>query len=267
MLRSKTMGEHQTWLDYLDSSSWAHNISGQIRDFDQQWLGGFWAMFGTPSQSLIHVFWACVVIMFVLFGAFRFRAAVAGGGQEGLIPPPRFNLRHFFELICDTTLSLMEGVMGEKAAKRFFPLIASCAFFILFSNFLALIPGMGVPTTSLRTNLAPALIIFFATHIYGVKEHGFANYLKHFMGPIPLLAPLMFPIELISHVVRPLSLAIRLLGNMTGDHKVVFTFFTLVPFFVPVPFLFLGLLVTVVQTLVFCLLSMVYISMAIAHDH
>ncbi len=261
------MGEHQTWLDYLDKNDAVLGLSGKLRHFDHEWLGGFWKMFGTPSQTFIHVFWAMVVMAFVLYGAARFRGAVVGRGEAGLVPPPKFNLRHFFELICDTTLSLMEGVMGEKAARRFFPLIASCAFFILFSNMMALIPGMGVSTTFLRTNLAPALIIFFATHIYGIKEHGVAKYVGHFMGPIKVIAPLMLVIELISHFVRPLSLAIRLMGNMVGDHKVVFTFFGLVPFFVPVPFLFLGLLVTVVQTLVFCLLSMVYISMAIAHDH
>lgn len=261
------MGEHQTWLDYLDNTSWASGIKEQIRETDQGWLGGFQEMFGGTHTTLVHVFWAALVAMFVLFGAMRFRSAVVGRGTAGLVPPPRFNLRNLFEMICDTTLSLMEGVMGEKAARKFFPLIASCAFFILFSNVLALIPGMGVPTTTLKTNLAMALIIFFATHIYGVKEHGFINYFKHFLGPIAVLAPLMLVIELISHLVRPLSLAIRLMGNMVGDHKVVFTFFTLVPFFVPIPFLFLGLLVSVVQTLVFCLLSMVYISMAIAHDH
>lgn len=261
------MGEHQTWLDFLDNTSWARGIKDWIASTDAGAMASFREVFGPTHTTLLHVFWSLVVVAFVLVGAMRFRAAVVGRGQAGLVPPPRFGLRNMFELICDTTLSLMEGVMGEKAARRFFPLIASCAFFILFSNFLALIPGMGVPTTTLKTNLAPALIIFFATHIYGVKEHGAANYLKHFMGPIPALAPLMFPIEIISHLVRPLSLAIRLMGNMMGDHKVVFTFFTLVPFFVPVPFLFLGLLVTIVQTLVFCLLSMVYISMAIAHDH
>jgi F-type H+-transporting ATPase subunit a len=84
---------------------------------------------------------------------------------------------------------------------------------------------------------------------------------------MPILAPLMIPIEIVSHLVRPASLALRLMGNMAGDHKVVFSFFVLVPWLVPLPFLFLGILVCVIQTVVFCLLSMVYISMAVAHDH
>ena len=128
-------------------------------------------------------------------------------------------------------------------------------------SFASLLPA----TDTLKTNLALSLSVFFMTHYYGVREGGLA-YFKHFFGPIPLLAPLMFPIELISHLARPASLALRLMGNMASDHKVVAAFFTLVPILVPVPFLVLGIIVVVVQTLVFTLLSMVYIGMAVAHD-
>jgi F-type H+-transporting ATPase subunit a len=261
------MGEHQTWLDYLDQTSFANGIKERIHDFDKGWLGGFHGMFGGTNTTLVHVFGSLLVVLFVLWGAFRFRAEVVGRGSAGLVPPPKFNLRHFFEIFLDAVWSIVSGAMPEKAAKKFFPLIAALACFIFFSNILALIPGMPVPTTTLKTNLALSLIVFFTTHIYGMKEHGAGAYFKHFMGPVWWLAPLIFPIELISHLVRPVSLAVRLMGNMFGDHKVVFSFFMLVPVLVPVPFLFLGLLVCVIQTLVFCLLSTVYISMAIAHDH
>jgi len=261
------MGEHQTWFDYLDDTSWAHGIRGRIHDFDDKWLGGFHGMFGGTNTTLVHVFFALLVVGFVLYGGMKFRAQVVGKGTAGLIPPPTFSLRHFFEIFLDAVYSIVAGAMPEKAAKKFFPLIASLACFIFFSNILALIPGMGVPTTTLKTNFALSLIVFFATHIYGIKEHGVKNYLAHFAGPVWWLAPLVFPIEVISHLVRPVSLAVRLMGNMFGDHKVVSSFFLLVPLLIPVPFLFLGLLVCVIQTLVFCLLSTVYISMAIAHDH
>jgi F-type H+-transporting ATPase subunit a len=207
---------------------------------------------------------AILVALLVLIGAKKFSSSVKK--KDGMIPPEKFGIRNFFEMITDATYGMMVQVMGEKSAKRHLPLIGSLAFFIFFSNVMALIPGFGVPTTSLTTNIGIALLVFVATHYYGLKEHGLP-YLKHFMGPVVWLAPLMIPIELISHVVRPASLAIRLLGNMVADHKVVFSFFVLVPILVPVPFLFLGLLVCTVQTLVFCLLSMVYISMATAHDH
>src|SRR5262249_55464444 len=121
-------------------------------------------------------------------------------------------------------------------------------------------------TTTLKTNVALAGLVFLSTHFFGVREHGLA-YFKHFLGPIWWLSPLMLPIELVSHLARPASLSLRLLGNMAADHKVVFTFFTLFPILLPIPFLFLGLLVAIVQTFVFCALTIIYISLATAHDH
>ena len=118
---------------------------------------------------------------------------------------------------------------------------------------------------TLKTNVGIAIMVFLLTHIWGVKEHGVA-YFKHFLGPVPVLIPLMLPIELISHLVRPVSLSLRLMGNMLADHKVVMLFFALVPLIVPLPFLLLGLLVCFIQALVFCTLAMVYISMAIEHE-
>ena len=107
--------------------------------------------------------------------------------------------------------------------------------------------------------------MFILTHVYGVKEHGLA-YFKHFLGPSPALIPLMLPIEIISHLARPMSLAVRLMGNMMADHKVVMSFFALVPVLVPLPFLLLGLLVCFVQALVFSTLTMVYIRSAVEHE-
>ena len=122
------------------------------------------------------------------------------------------------------------------------------------------------PTDTLKTNVGIALLVFFLTHYYGIKEHGFINYFKHFMGPSIWLAPLVFPIEIISHLARPMSLSIRLMGNMMADHKVVMSFFALVPILVPLPFMLLGLLICLIQALVFCTLAMVYIGMAIEHE-
>ena len=256
------MGEHGSWTDFLLELPGYQNLAASL----QHSLGRETKalMFQETHFSLTHVLWAIIVFLVVAFGAFKFNASVKK--KNGMVPPAKFGVRNFFEMIVDATYGLMIQVMGEKEAKRHLPLIGSLALFIFFSNVCALIPGFGVPTTTLKTNIGIALIVFAATHYYGIKEHGMA-YFKHFLGPLPALAPLMLPIELISHIARPASLALRLMGNMAADHKVVFTFFTLVPILVPVPFLILGLLVSVVQTLVFCLLSMVYISMATAHDH
>lgn len=260
------MGEHGTWFDYLYKFDWFENLSKDLnsalgRTTEVEAIG-----MGHSHWTLTHVLVSCTVVLFVLYGAMRFRSGVTAGGRGAIVPPARFNMRNLFEILCDAILSLMTGVMGEKNAKRFFPLIGSFAVFILFNNLAALIPGFAPGTDTLKTNLALAGLVFILTHYYGLKEHGLA-YLKHFTGPIWWLAPLMLPIELVGHLARPVSLSLRLMGNMVADHKVIFAFFTLVPWFVPIPFYFLGILVCVVQTLVFCLLSMVYIAMAIAHDH
>lgn len=184
---------------------------------------------------------------------------------KAIVPDGTLTVRNFLEVFVGTVYSMMSDIMGPKAAKFFLPLIGTCAFFILASNAIGLIPGFGSPTGKLDTTLACAGIIFFATHIFGVREHGL-KYFAHFLGPVWWLSPLMLPIELISHFARPASLSIRLMANMQADHLVVATFLALAPWIVPVPMMLLGTLVVVVQTLVFCLLSSVYISMAIAHE-
>jgi F-type H+-transporting ATPase subunit a len=268
------MGEHTTWFDLIPG------MPG-LSHYVAHYLGRTAATDQFPTHfTLAHVWGTLVVVLFLVYAGLKFRAAVVARGAEvredALVPPPRFGLRIFVEMFLDAIMGLMEQVMGAKDARRFLPLIGSLAFFIFFSNLLALLPGFLPPTSMLKTNVALALCVFLATHVYGVKEHGL-KYFKHFAGPhIPapwyakpltwLLAALMVVIELISHFARPVSLSLRLMGNMAADHKVVFAFFVLVPILVPVPFLVLGCLVVIVQTLVFSLLSMVYISMAVAHE-
>ncbi len=256
------MGEHQTWFDMILHSEGVRQLYGNLGGT----LGRTKMTNMLPTHfTLNHVFFALLVLGFITIGGLRF--ARAARSPEGIVPPRQFNLRNLFEILADAIFNLMAQVMGEKNARKYLPFIGALALFILFSNLLALIPGMGVPTTTLNTNLALGLLVFVVYNYAGIREHGLGGHLKHFLGPSLMLAPLMLPIELISHMARPFSLALRLLGNMAADHKVVFTFATLVPVLVPVPFLFLGLLVCVVQTLVFCLLTMVYISMAVAHEH
>jgi F-type H+-transporting ATPase subunit a len=205
------------------------------------------------------------VFAFLVFGAVRYAATVNGAPDGGLVPPPRFGLRNLFEMLADTIFKLMVSVMGEKEARRYLPLVGSLFLFILFSNLLSLIPGFIPPTDTLKTNLALSGLVFLLTHVFGVRAHGI-KYFKHFLGPYLPLAPLMLPIELISHVARPVSLAMRLLGNISADHAVVLAFFGVIPLLVPVPFLVMGVFVSVVQAVVFSLLTTVYISTAVAHE-
>jgi F-type H+-transporting ATPase subunit a len=205
-----------------------------------------------------------VVILFTIMGASSFLKGLKSP-DKGIVPPRTMNFRNFFEFLAESLFGFVEGAMGEKNARRFYPLIGALFIFILFCNAFALLPGFSAPTDTLKTNVGIAIMVFVLTHIYGVKEHGLA-YFKHFLGPSPALIPLMLPIELISHIARPMSLAVRLMGNMMADHKVVMSFFALVPFLVPLPFLLLGLLICLIQALVFCTLTMVYIGMAIEHE-
>ena len=224
-----------------------------------------WQVFQATNFDIVHVMSALLVLLFVGFAAFRYSAAVSGSGDAGLVPPPKFGLRNLFEVLADTVLGLMAGVMGEKAAKRYLPLVGTLFIFILFSNLLGLIPGFLPPTETLKTNLALSISVFVLSHVFGVREHGI-KYFKHFLGPIWWLIPLMLPIELISHIARPVSLSMRLMGNIVGDHKLVGVFFGILPFVLPVPFMVMGVLVCVVQAVVFSLLTTVYISQAVAHE-
>ena len=187
-----------------------------------------------------------------------------------LVPDRKLTPFAIMEGITEAVLGLMTGIMGEKNARRYLPLIGTLAIFILFSNLLGMIPGFLPPTDTLSTTLALGGVVFLATHYYGLKENGIA-YFKHFMGPIikwyalPLML-LMLVIEIISHLVRPCSLAVRLMGNIMGDHKVLGIFLSFGFLLIPLPIMALGLVVAVVQTLVFCLLSIVYIALAVEHE-
>lgn len=187
--------------------------------------------------------------------------------ENYLVPERTLTVRNVMEMAVEAIMKLIEDTMGVHG-RHFLPLLGSLAFFIFFSNISGQIPGFVPPTDNLNTTAACALIVFFTTHIYGFKVNGM-NYLKHFVGPVWWLAPLMIPIEIIGHLARPLSLSMRLFGNIFGDHMVLSVFVLLVPLIVPLPMMFLGIFVAIVQTFVFTLLSMIYISGAIEHaeDH
>lgn len=174
-------------------------------------------------------------------------------------------IQNVMEVIIDGLHSLLVDTMGEHG-KKFFPLIATLGLFILTGNLIGIIPGFESPTANINTNAAMALVVFFMTHIVGVMTHGF-KYLKQFLGPVWWLIPLMLPIEIISHLSRPLSLTFRLFGNIAGEDIVLLVVLLLVPLIVPLPIMFLMIFTSVVQTLVFMLLAMMYIGGAMEEGH
>jgi F-type H+-transporting ATPase subunit a len=174
-------------------------------------------------------------------------------------------LQNFMEVIIGGIENMIVETMGEHG-RPFFPLVATLAIFILVSNLIGLIPGFFPPTANINTTAACAVVVFVMTHVVGIKEHG-AGYVKHFMGPIIWLAPMMFFIEVIGHLSRVVSLTLRLFGNMNGHELVLMIFFGLAPFLVPLPMMMMGVLVSFIQAFVFMLLAMIYIQGSLEHAH
>jgi F-type H+-transporting ATPase subunit a len=171
-------------------------------------------------------------------------------------------LQSFFEWIVDTMYKFQENTMGKKGMV-FFPMTTTLIMFVFFCNINGLIPGSFSPTSNLNTTLGFALMIVFLTHFMGFKLHGI-GYIKHFLGPSPFLAPLMFPVEIISHAARVVSLSFRLFGNVLGEDLVIGVLVMLAGwYFLPLPMMFLGLFTGFLQAFIISLLAMVYIGEAL----
>jgi F-type H+-transporting ATPase subunit a len=190
--------------------------------------------------------------------------------DRAVIPEAKLTLRTFFEVWIGYWYGLMKDMMGPKKAKRYFPLVGSLSVFIVVSNFLGLVPGFSPPTSNWNVTLGCAVIVFVMFNYYGFKENGL-GYVKHLFGPWlgwPLIPVnlLLFVVETFSLFIRPLTLSIRLMLNMAVDHLLVTIALGMIALFLPVPVLVLGTLVSIVQVLVFCILTSIYIALATEHD-
>jgi len=174
-------------------------------------------------------------------------------------------LQNFMELIIETIDGFMVDTMGPHG-RKFFPLVATLGIYILVSNLIGMIPGFESPTSNLNTNASMALSVFAITHIVGVRVHG-VKYIKQFMGPVWWLTPLIMPIEIISHLARPLSLSVRLFGNIKGEDIVLAVILMLTPLLVPLPVFVLMIFTSFIQTIVFLILTMMYIAGAMEEAH
>lgn len=254
------MDHHTTWFHFLPGYR-------QIEAYLQATQHG--VLFGSHVY-LQHVAAALLVAVVLLVMSLKARADIERAGEAAVVPDGSVSVRNIFEVVFEALYAQMNQIIG-KDVKRYFPVIATLALFIFFSNVLGLIPGMAAPTSNWNTTFACGLFVFLYFNFHGLRVNGL-NHIAHMANPTGqwwgwFLSPLMFPIELVSNVARPFSLGVRLAANMTGDHAVLFAFLGLVPILVPLPFLALGLMVSVVQTLVFVLLSMIYISLSVAEAH
>ncbi len=245
--------------------------------YTEQYDEGWNETFGNPlldptgTVGVTHVAFTVFLVLLLVVMALIARRKYTDR-ESALVPDGKLTVASFFEVTFDAILGMMSEMMGEKAAKKFFPLIAGLAVFIFFGNVIGLVPGLYHPTSNLNTGLACAIVVFFVYNVSGFFEHGIA-YTKQFLGPLAWLAPLMLVIELVSHAFRPISLSVRLTGNMTGDGVLLVIFGDLAemmvnaPLLLPIPFLFLGLLVSIIQALIFAVLSTAYIALAIEDHH
>lgn len=214
-----------------------------------------------------HILTFLLVLILLLVTGFYYRGKTVNA-ESAVIPDKGITYRNIVELYGAFIYAQVRAVLGEKVAPKYFSYVATMFIVIFVSNMIGLIPGFLPPTESINTTLALGVFSFLYFNIKGCKEVGTLNYLKHFAGPLWYMAILIFPIEIISTCIRPLSLALRLYGNMYGDHMVLGTFSNLAPLLVPIVFMVLGTLVSFIQAYVFTMLSMVYISLATAHhDH
>jgi F-type H+-transporting ATPase subunit a len=252
------MPEHTTFITYLLSKFPA--LRENADNIGYSFIGRH-----EPSwRSFEPVFTSILVMALVTVLALRTRATLADV-DRAVVPDDKLTLRTFMEAFIAFFYGITRDVMGPRRAKRYFPIIGASACFIFFSNLLTLIPGLSPPTSSLNVTIGCALCVFILFNYYGLQANGL-GYVKHLAGPQWYLAPLIFPIELISTCVRPVTLSIRLMVNMAVDHLLGTIAIGMVTLLVPIPLMFLGAVVIVVQTLVFSLLTAIYIGLATEHE-
>jgi F-type H+-transporting ATPase subunit a len=214
----------------------------------------FFGAFLGHSQAAILVSHTLLTVLVVLL--------VAVVATQGMKLVPR-GLQNVMETYLEGVINMGAGVFGEERARRYLPLIATIGLVVFVSNMMGIIPGFESPTSNINMTLGLALIVFIYYNFEGIRHQGFVHYFAHFMGPVKILAPLMFPIEIISHISRIISLSFRLMGNVKGDDMFLAVLLMLVPWIVPLPAFFLLFFFGILQTFIFMILTYVYLAGAV----
>ena len=244
---------HQLWVTDAVNAVFGPIAAAILRAFGRE----------VPHGNVIPDYLAMLLLITVVLTIFslivRSRLSVEHPGRLQIVLEDFVNGFH----------SLLDDFVGPKG-RRYLPLVGSMFLLIWLSNLAGLVPGLMAPTSNLNVTLGCALTVWVFYHVQGVKEQGLVAYLKHFAVPpgSPVaMAPLMLIIELISHVARVMSLTLRLFGNIFGEELVIIILASLVPFVVPLPMMFLGLLTGTLQALIFVILTMVYLGAAVTVEH
>ena len=205
-----------------------------------------------PAHIVFVIIISLIIILFLWFIA----------KKPKIIPTP---LQSFAETLYTMFEGIIVDMIGEEG-KRYIPMIGTIGFFIFFCNVAGLFPGFESPTSNLNVTAGAAVFVFIYYNFVGIREIGIKKYLRHLAGPYLWLAPLMFPIEIISHFSRPLSLSVRLFGNIMGEDMVIFILASLIPYIVPLPMMALAIFTSFVQAMVFTMLSIIYIAGAVVSE-
>jgi F-type H+-transporting ATPase subunit a len=220
----------------------------------------FLSMVGGHDQYFMVLGHSLIVFAIVLF--------LVKSATNNLQLEP-IGLQNVMEWYVSATMQMGKDVMGEENARKYLPLIASLGLFIFVSNMIGIVPGFESPTANINVTLALAVIVFIYYNFEGIRKNGVGKYFKHFLGPVWWLAWLMFPIEIISHFSRIISLSFRLFGSISGDDMFTLVLLMLVPWIVPMTGFFMLFAFGILQTFIFMILTVVYIGGAIQleEDH
>ncbi|MGW8169584.1 MAG: F0F1 ATP synthase subunit A [Sulfurovaceae bacterium] len=212
----------------------------------------FGAVVGHGDAMIIaHIFLVLALVLLVSFFATKSMQLVPTGSQN------------IMEAYLGGVIAMGKDVIGEDLARKYLPLVATIGLFVFFSNVVGIIPGFESPTSNINVTLVLALIVFVYYNFEGIREQGFIKYFAHFAGPVKLLAPLMFPIEIVSHISRIISLSFRLFGNINGDDLFLWVLLMLAPWFMPLPAYVLLTFSAILQTFIFMILTYVYLAGAV----
>jgi F-type H+-transporting ATPase subunit a len=176
------------------------------------------------------------------------------------------NLQQTLELFAEWLVGMTNDIVGH-GGRRYFPLIGALFLYIIFSNLLGLVPGFMSPTSNINVTASCAVIVFIYYNFVGIRDNGFGKYMAHFAGPSLIIAPLLFPIEILSHLARPFSLAVRLFGNIFAEELIVGILNSMFPFVISIPVMALAVFASTVQAFIFVVLTMVYLGGAVEHSH
>jgi F-type H+-transporting ATPase subunit a len=214
-----------------------------------------------------HAMTVCLLLVgLAVLGRMALERQKARPGLEKYFAEPRFNLRTALEIFANTVIGVMSDMLSKDDVKKFFPLVASLFLYIFLNNFYGMIPGFAPPTDNVNTNVGMAIGVFVLFNVVGLWRDP-VGYVKHLAGPMLVVAPLLFTVEVIGLIFRPVTLSLRLTGNIFGDHTVFSVISELAPPVIPALILGLGLFVSFMQAFIFALLTTMYVAMAVpAHD-